>query len=202
MRLHSPTVLIAGLLLAGISPGVFAHPGHIHTAEQLNSPLIFGLLHPLGLDHLLTCLAAGIWGAIALPLARQWLVPVFYGLLFIAGSFVSIGGFGLLGAAHGVGAGPVLGVGLLALLLASSGQSESRLRIALGSLFVGGLGLTHGAMHGFEFSGGGQIAYCAGFGVTSSALMVAGLSATFVCRSIYEQSTERRLKCQPLHPTN
>lgn len=201
MRQRSTKVWLAGLALAVVGTTAMAHSGHSHSSELLNSPLVFGLLHPLGLDHLLTCIAAGTWAAMFLAVKKQWLVPAIYCISLLTGGLVGLAAQGLFTIGHGVALSLVLLAGLIGAIV-SLRASRRRISLVIGSLIIGASGLAHGIMHGFEFSGHGQLAYSVGFGLTSTALIVAGLSVAHVCRALYEQTNQRRLKCQQWHPTN
>ena len=71
MKPPRSTLLRAGgvAALALISTAAQAHTGHGTTG------LFEGLVHPLGLDHLLAMLAVGLWSVSALPAHKAWWGP-------------------------------------------------------------------------------------------------------------------------------
>lgn len=160
------SLLAAGSLLA-LAGSALAHPGH---AAGTTGPSLFaGLMHPLGLDHLLAMLAVGLWSATVLPSRRRLQGPAAFLLAMVGGA--------LLG--HGLGAPAlvepalafsVLGFGLLIAL-------PRLLPAAAGLAVVALAGLLHGLAHGAEWpAAGGFAAYAFGFVATSALLHTAGLA--------------------------
>lgn len=132
---------LSGLALAHVGHGGAGHHGF---AE--------GLAHPFtGLDHLAAMLAVGIWSA-GTP-RRQWLTPLVFTLMLLAGALLARSGLSLP-AIEPMIAGSLLVVGALLM-------SPKQLPVALASLatlVMGGFALFHGAAHGQELSGAGALA--------------------------------------------
>ncbi|NDY89814.1 HupE/UreJ family protein [Ideonella livida] len=154
-------ILILAALL-GAAASASAHTGHgTHS-------LFEGLAHPLGLDHLLAMVAVGVWSAAALQGARRWLGPAAFLAAMTLGAAAGAAGLGLPGT-EGAIALSVAALG--ALLLAGA-----RLPTAAGLGVVAVAATFHGLAHGAELPAGGTFAaYALGFGVTTTALHVAGL---------------------------
>ena len=86
MKLYRHLPALALLLAPGLA---FAHPGH------QASGLMAGLAHPLlGLDHLLTLFAVGLWAAQQQGSAR-WALPLTFVLSMIGGGLLGFTGMQL-----------------------------------------------------------------------------------------------------------
>jgi urease accessory protein len=101
-----------------------------------------GFMHPMmGLDHLLTMLAVGIW-ATQNKRTAVWVLPLAFPLMMMLGALLAVKGVNLTGAEAGI----ALSVSILGLLIACAVSLP-----ALGSCVVIGLfALAHGYAHGRE----------------------------------------------------
>jgi len=157
----------AGLMLAcGVAE---AHPGH--GGHGLSA----GLIHPLGLDHLLAMVAVGAWSTRALPARRAALGPLVFMLSLLAGALVGMA----TGAIGGVEPLVATSVVLLGLLLAGGHRGS----VSGGMALVATAGLVHGLAHGAEWPAAtSALAYVVGFLLSTAALHGAGLSLGLVAR--------------------
>lgn len=64
---------------------VLAGSAQAHTGHDASS-LMSGLVHPLGLDHMLAMLAVGLWSVRVLPAQRAWQGPALFMLALVAGA--------------------------------------------------------------------------------------------------------------------
>ena len=158
---------------------VLAGSAHAHTGHDASS-LMSGLLHPLGLDHMLAMLAVGLWSVRVLPAQRVWQGPALFLLALVAGAV-----FGLLGFQFAMQEQLIaLSVVLFGAMLMMGAR---RLPVALGLGAVALSALAHGMAHGAEAPAGGFAGYALGFLGTTAVLhfggVVVGLGARkFVAR--------------------
>lgn len=155
---HAPALLVL-LFAAG---GAAAHPGHD------GGGAVAGLLHPLGLDHLLAMVAVGLWSAATLPPAQRLRGPAAFLLAMVAGA--------ALGA---WASAPALAEPGLALSVVMFGVLIVWPRLLAGGVglaLVAAAGALHGLAHGAELpAGSGFAAYAFGFVATTALLHAAGL---------------------------
>lgn len=151
----------AALLLLFAAGSAAAHPGH-------GGGAVAGLLHPLGLDHLLAMVAVGLWSAAALPPAQRLRGPAAFVLAMVAGA-----AFGAWAAAPAlVEPGIALSVAMFGVLIARPRMLPPMAGLAL----VAAAGALHGLAHGAEGpAGAGFAAYALGFVATTTLLHAAGL---------------------------
>jgi len=154
---------LLGAVLVGAPAAALAHAGHGSASLQA------GLVHPLGLDHLLAIVAVGVWSAVALPAGRRLAGPLAFMLALLAGAAAGVAGIGASLVEVGVAASvAVFG----ALLLAPRALPAS-----LGLAWVAAAALLHGLAHGAELAGGASFGgFAAGFLVTTALLHGLGLA--------------------------
>lgn len=157
-----PAYLSIGALLALFAGGAAAHSGH--AGESLMS----GLAHPLlGVDHMLTMLAVGLYAAMQ-KAGSRWMLPAGFVSAMLAGA-----GLGALGVemplVEGGIAASLLVLGLLLALLV-------RLPLAAGLPLVASFALFHGHAHFLEMGHQVLASYAAGFALAAAALHAAGFA--------------------------
>lgn len=165
--MNKRTLPLALALLAAAG-GALAHPGHPDTQ---GASAFAGLVHPLGLDHLLAMVAVGLWSAAALPAAQRLRGPAAFMLAMLVGA---VGGAWVQAPAL-VEPGIVASVLAFGLLIAL----PRLLPGAAGLAVVAAAGLLHGLAHGAELPGGlagGFAGYALGFLATTALLHAAGLA--------------------------
>lgn len=161
MKLSMQWLALPALALPGVA---MAHTG-------LGTPGGFasGFSHPwLGLDHLLTMLAVGIW-------ARQqggkatWAIPsAFLGAMLVGGA-LALKGVHLPGVEQGIAASVMITGLVVAMAL--------RLPTAVGMLLVGVFAIFHGHAHGSEMPlAADATGYAAGFLLATAALHGLGVA--------------------------
>lgn len=158
--------LVASALLSTVAGVAAAHPGHGQT------DLTAGLLHPLGLDHLLAMVAVGLWSVAALRGAQRGLGPAVFLCAMGLGGWLGIGS-----TAGPAGAWLEQGMALSVLLMGVLVVQARRWPVAAGLGLIGALALLHGFAHGREMPPDGQsVGYVAGFLLTTAALHLLGLA--------------------------
>lgn len=156
----SRRLIALGLLLA--AGGACAHPGHD------TGGAFAGLVHPLGLDHLLAMVAVGLWSVAALPAGQRLRGPAAFVLAMVLGA--AIGAWSAAPAL--VEPGIALSVAMFGVLIAWPRLVPGAAGLALVTL----AGALHGLAHGAELpAGGGFAAYAFGFVATTALLHAAGL---------------------------
>lgn len=156
--------LVPAVLLAAAAVPAFAHPGHDTTT------LAAGLVHPLGLDHLLAMVAVGLWSAAAFGGARRLAGPALFMAALLAGAVAGAAGWGHALVEPAIAASVVV----LGVMLAFA----RRLPAAAGLVLVAVAGSLHGLAHGAELpAAGGFAAYAAGFLAATALLHGVGLAA-------------------------
>jgi len=155
-------VLGCGLLGAGAA---LAHPGHG------GHGFAAGLMHPLGLDHLLAVLAVGLWSVLALPAGKAWQGPALFMAALLATALLGLMGFMLPFMELALTASVLL-FGVL-LLLAATGR---RLPTAAGLGLVALAAAWHGLAHGFAAPGAGLGVYALGLLLATALLHGAGMA--------------------------
>lgn len=169
MKLLSHTSMRAAGVsaLALVASAAQAHTGH-GTAG-----LAEGLIHPLGMDHVLAMVAVGIWSVSALPANKAWWGPAAFMLSLVVSSALGAMGLSMPLLEQSV----ALSVVLLGIMLVLSRQ---KLPVSVGLGVVALAASMHGLAHGGESPATGFAAYAVGFLVTTAALhfggVVAGLS--------------------------
>lgn len=122
-----------------------AHSGH----GQYEIGLLAGFLHPFtGLDHLAALLAVGIWSA--MTTRRIWVAPLSFASLLLLGAVLSLSGLALPAVE------PMIATSLLVIGLLLAAQV--RISAAAGGIIVGLFAIFHGAAHGAELLGAGNVA--------------------------------------------
>jgi urease accessory protein len=148
---------------------VLAGSAHAHTGHDTSS-LMSGLVHPLGLDHMLAMLAVGLWSVRVLPAQRAWQGPALFMLSLVAGAVL-----GLLGVQFAL-LEQLIGLSVVlfgAMLMMSVYQVPAML--GLGAVAVSAL--AHGMAHGAEAPASGFAVYALGFLVTTAVLHFGGVAA-------------------------
>lgn len=148
-------------LAAGLAQ---AHTGHG------TSGVLAGLVHPLGLDHLLAMVAVGFWSVSALPANKAWWGPATF--LFALVVSAALGTMGLTVALleHMVS----LSVVLFGVMLVFA---RHRMPIAFGLGLVALASSMHGLAHGVEAPETGFATYAVGFLLATAALHFGGVVA-------------------------
>ena len=139
-----------------------AHPGH--GAEGLGA----GLAHPaLGLDHLLTMIAVGLW-AVQLGGRARWIVPASFVSMMAAGFALSAAGISLPFVESGI----LASILVLGVLIAAA----VRLPVAASAILMGVFALLHGHAHGTELPANSSgAAFAAGMIATTIVLQALGM---------------------------
>lgn len=153
----------ASVALLALAAGVAqAHTGHA------TGSFVEGLVHPLGLDHLLAMVAVGIWSVSALPAQKAWWGPAtFLGALVLSAA-LGAAGFTLPYLEHAISLSVVV-FGLMLVL------ARHRLPVAVGLGLAALAASLHGLAHGAETPASGFIAYAAGFAFTTAVLHLGGV---------------------------
>lgn len=161
------TLLVGGLAL-GLGTAQ-AHTGHG------TSGLWTGMVHPLGLDHLLAMVAVGVWSVSALPQQRAWWGPAVFLLALIFGAGLGASGWVLPGLEQGI----ALTVVLLGAMLV---WARRPLPLVAGLGLVAGAAVLHGVAHGAEAPGAGFGTYALGFMLTTAVLHWGGMACGLALR--------------------
>ena len=154
--------ITAGLL-------VLAGSAHAHTGHDASS-LMSGLVHPLGLDHMLAMLAVGLWSVRALPAKHAWQGPALFMLALAVGAVLGSLGF-QFAALEGLIA---LSVVLFGAMLMMSVYKVPAL-LGLGAVALSAM--VHGMAHGAEAPASGLGLYALGFLGPTSVLHFGGVAA-------------------------
>jgi urease accessory protein len=141
-----------------------AHNGHD------TSGVVAGLVHPLGLDHLLVMLAVGIWSVSALPAGKAWWGPAVFMMTLLLSAVLGATGLSVPFLEPLIS----LTVVLLGVMLMLSRQGTP---VAFGLGLVTLVASLHGLAHGAETPGSGFAGYALGFLLSTATLHVAGLVA-------------------------
>lgn len=158
---------------------VLAGSAQAHTGHDASS-LMSGLVHPLGLDHMLAMLAVGLWSVRVLPAQRAWQGPALFMLALVAGAVM-----GTLGLQFAMLEQLIaLSVVLFGAMLVISVRKVPAM-LGLGAVAVSAL--AHGMAHGAEAPASGFATYAFGFLVTTAVLHFGGVAAglglrTFMAR--------------------
>jgi urease accessory protein len=163
----------AAVSLALAATLAHAHPGH-GTATFLQ-----GVVHPLGLDHLLAAVAVGLWSARALPAGRTWQGPAVFLSCLAAGALAARAGFGLAWVEQGIAISVALFGAMLVLAARGTVRDGGR-----GLWLVAGAAMLHGLAHGAEAAGPAFASYAIGFLASTAALHAAGVSIGFVLQRV------------------
>jgi urease accessory protein len=139
-----------------------AHTGHG------TSGVVEGLVHPLGLDHLLAMLAVGIWSVSALPAKKAWWGPTVFTL-----SLILSAALGTMGIAPPLLEPMIsLSVVLFGAMLIFGRQGGS---VKFGLAVVALAASLHGLAHGAETPETGFATYALGFLLTTATLHFGGV---------------------------
>lgn len=161
---HASNVLrgAAALGLALAAGTASAHTGHG------TESLFQGLVHPLGLDHLLAMVAVGVWSAAAFDGVRRWIAPLTFLAAMTAAALLAMGGSAPPFVEHGI----ALSVAMFGAMLAFA----KRVPAAPGLALVAAAAALHGVAHGAELPAGASVAgYALGFLATTAALHAGGV---------------------------
>lgn len=162
--------LAAAMLIAGTSTS-FAHLN-----PAAHGSFAAGLSHPLfGTDHILAMLAVGIWASQVGGRALVGVPLAFVGFMAL-GFAMALGGIALPFVEPAILASVVA----LGLLIAAA----VRLPAVTCAGVVGLFALFHGHAHGGEIGAATALAYGAGFLAATAALLVVGLAAGAVVRTL------------------
>ena len=140
---------------------VSAHPGH-----DGGHGLMSGITHPLiGMDHLITMIAVGMWAA-QLGGRMRWAVPISFIGMMLAGAMLGFAG-GHLGTFEQSIAASLFVVGLLL-------ATAIRLPLLACIGLVGSFAVLHGYAHAVESSGNDALLYMEGFALSTAVLHALG----------------------------
>lgn len=163
MQKHTPLRLIAGSTLLATATAASAHTGH--AVEGMLS----GLVHPLGMDHLLAMVAVGVWSVFALPPRKAWMGPAVFMLALVLAALLGASGVTVPGMEHAIAASVVLFGVMLAWV-------TRPVHPALGLSLVAAAASLHGLAHGAEAPLAASFAsYAIGFLFTTAALHISGV---------------------------
>lgn len=164
---------------------VFAGSAQAHTGHDTSS-VFSGLVHPLGLDHMLAMLAVGLWSVTALPAQRSWQGPALFLLLLSAGATLGLLGLQVARLEQLIALSVVLFGALLMLSLRS-------LPASLGLGLVALAALAHGLAHGAEAPANGLAPYALGFLASTAALHLGGVATGLALRAALADKARRVL---------
>ena len=145
-----------------------AHPGH-----DAGTGFMAGLAHPWsGMDHLITMLAVGMWGA-QLGGRMRWVLPLSFISMMIAGSLLGFSGVHIGAVEQGIAAS----VCILGLLLATA----TRVPLLAGMAITGCFAVFHGYAHAADaVVSSNALLYIAGFAVSTAVLHALGFGAAML----------------------
>lgn len=147
--MRRPALFLTSLMLLGISPVAFAHPGHLG-----ESGFTSGLLHPFtGLDHLLAMIAVGLW-AVQRGGRALYAAPATFLAMMVAGGIVGAAGLSLPLVEPGI-FGSLVVFGLLIAF-------NARLSMTAAITVIGGFALFHGYAHAAEMPGNASLIWFGG----------------------------------------
>lgn len=181
MKLLSPKSL-RGLGLGALA--LVAGMAQAHTGHD-TSGVYEGLVHPLGLDHLLAMLAVGVWSVSALPQDKAWWGPAIFMLSLTISAALGTLGLSLPFLEHMIS----LSVVLFGVMLVFARQKTP---VAFGLALVALAAALHGLAHGAEAPATGFASYALGFLVTTAALHFGGAVTALGIRR-YLSSTANRV---------
>jgi urease accessory protein len=166
MKCNRSTVArgLALLALGTLGSAAQAHTGHGTVG------FMAGIIHPLGLDHLLAMLAVGLWSTQAWPATQVWRGPAaFMGAMLVAG-LLGASGWELPLLEHLIALSVVVFGAMLVL-----GRRRLPEGLALGVIALSGT--LHGWAHGAEAPQAGWVGYAVGFLLTTAVLHASGVLA-------------------------
>ena len=154
-----------------VTTGLFLLAGsaQAHTGHDASS-LMSGLVHPLGLDHMLAMLAVGLWSVRVLPAQRAWQGPALFMLALVAGAVMGASGLQFAMLEQLIALSVVLFGAMLMM-------SVHKMPAMLGLGVVAVSALVHGMAHGAEAPASGFTAYALGFLATTAVLHFGGVGA-------------------------
>jgi urease accessory protein len=152
---------------AAASLAVISLSAHAHTGHEA-SDLIDGLVHPLGLDHLLAMVAVGLWSVYALPQRHVWWGPATFMAALITSAALGFTGIEVPLLEHLVSLSVVL-FGVMLLLI------RQKIPAPLGLALVAVAASLHGLAHGAETPKSGFAGYATGFLLTTALLHFGGV---------------------------
>jgi len=172
-RICSFAAVPGSLLLADTA---FAHPGHGATG------FVAGLVHPLtGVDHLAAMTMVGLWSGLAFPRHRLRLPAIMLSAL-LAGFLYGTGG-GVMAAPELLIQATLALIGLNLVLDIKYLVLDIKMRSHAAAVLVAMTGLAHGFAHGIEVPPASDPrSFMAGFCLSSSVLLAAGLGIATVAR--------------------
>lgn len=163
------------LLAAGSAQ---AHTGHDTVS------LFSGLVHPLGLDHMLAMVAVGLWSVTGLPTQRSWQGPALFLLMLAAGATLGLVGLQVAMLEQLIALSVLL---FGALLMLSLRQAPAPLGLGLVALSA----LVHGMAHGAQAPASGFAPYALGFLATTAALHLGGVATGLALRAALADKASR-----------
>lgn len=144
-------------------PLIFPFSAYAHTGVDTQSGWVHGFIHPMvGMDHILTMIAVGLWAA-QMRGGAIWLVPFTFVVVMTLGGIGGMIAFPLAYAELGI----IISLLVLGILLAAA----VRLPLMLSVLVVGVFAFCHGYAHGVEMPQNvSGMTYSLGF-ITATALL-------------------------------
>jgi urease accessory protein len=160
-----PRYLIA-LALCTLPMFANAHPGHD------GHGLVTGMAHPwMGMDHLITMLAVGMWAA-QLGGRMRWVVPTSFIGMMLVGTLLGFAGVHLGAVEQSIAAS----LCVMGLLLAAA----IRLPLVACVAMVGSFAVFHGYAHATEAGTNNALLYIAGFAISTAALHALGIGVAML----------------------
>ena len=163
MKNRLATLLALSVTLLSTIPGAGAH-----TLGAEGASFITGLAHPfMGLDHLLSMIAVGIWAA-QTGGSALWRLPLSFIVMMAVAALIGASGFSLPSLEPLI-AGSVVFLGLMLVF-------AIRLPINLSMILVGLFAIFHGYAHGLEMpQASSAILYGDGFVLATALLHLVGI---------------------------
>jgi urease accessory protein len=150
--------LVVGLLA---NASVYAHTGHG------TSNLLEGLVHPIGLDHLLAIVAVGLWSVRALSAGSVWQGPVTFLAALTVGAALGVFGWQVIYLEQMVALSTVM-FGFMLVV------GRSVVPVSGGLMLIASAAVLHGMAHGLEAPPTEFAPYAIGFLITTAVLHICG----------------------------
>lgn len=162
-------------LTGGTTLLISATAASAHTGHAVHG-MLAGLVHPLGMDHLLAMLAVGLWSVFALPARKAWMGPAVFLLALALAAVAGAEGLTVPGMEHAIAASVVLFGAMLAL-------ATRPIHPAPGLALIATAASLHGLAHGAEAPLAASFtSYAAGFLLTTAVLHISGVLAGLALR--------------------
>lgn len=156
---------------AGLVVGLLANAvAHAHTGHGTSS-FLEGLVHPIGLDHLLAMVAVGIWSVRALSAGSVWHGPATFLAALMVGAAMGVFGWQVTYLEQMVALSAVM-FGLM-LVVGKPALPASR-----GLMLIAAAAVLHGMAHGLEAPPTDFAPYAIGFLITTAVLHLCGATVS------------------------